>query len=82
MDGNHLIDTGPLQEQGNVMKFQALIEYATTGYEFKDENYAHHHHLPLNLLRSARDLTVIDGRHVTLWARMHIICRHLTIHNP
>jgi predicted aspartyl protease len=65
MDGNHLIVTCTLHDQGNVIKSYALIDCGTTGYAFIDEDFAHHYDLPLHLLKSPRYLTVIDGRPVT-----------------
>jgi predicted aspartyl protease len=81
MDGYHLIVTCTLHNQGNVIKFQTLIECGATGYAFIDEDYAHHHHLPLHLLKSPRNLTLIDRQPVTSGAITHITCTRLAIRN-
>jgi hypothetical protein len=64
-----------------VIKSHALIDCGTTYYAFIDEDYAHHHHLPLHLLKSPKNLTVIDGRPVTSGAITHITCIRLAIQN-
>jgi hypothetical protein len=60
IDRNHLIVWYKLYDQGNVIESQGLINYGTTGYAFIDEDYAHHQHQPLYLLKLPRNLTVID----------------------
>jgi hypothetical protein len=81
MDGNHLIVTCTLHDQGNVIKFPVLIDCSVTSYVVIDEDYAHHHHLPLHLLKSPRNLTIIDGRPVTSRAITLITCTCLVIPN-
>jgi hypothetical protein len=81
MDGNHLIVTCTLHDQGNVIKSHTIIACGTTSSVFIDEDYARCHHLPLHLLKSPRNLTVIDGRHVTLEAITYITLTHFTIWN-
>jgi predicted aspartyl protease len=81
MDGNHLIIMCTLHDQGNVVKLHALIDCGTTSYAFIDEDYVHHHHLSLHLLKSPRNLTVIDGRPVTLEVLGYITPTQLAIHN-
>jgi predicted aspartyl protease len=79
MDRNYCIVMYTLHDQGNVIKSHALIDCEATGYTFIDEDYARRHHLPLLHLRSPRNLTVIDGRPVTLGVITHIICTRLVI---
>jgi hypothetical protein len=81
MDRNHLIIMCTLHDKGNVIISHALIESGTTGYAFIDEDYAHHHHLPLHLLKSPRNLTIINERPVTSRAITHITHTHLAIWN-
>jgi predicted aspartyl protease len=81
MDGNHLIVTCTLHDQGNVIKYHTLIDCGTTGYAFIDEDYARCHNIPLHLLKSPRNLTVINGRPVTSRAITHITHTHLVIWN-
>jgi predicted aspartyl protease len=81
MDRNHLIVMYTLYDQENVIKSHALIDCGATGYAFIDKNYASHHCLPLHLLKSLRNLTVIDGRPVTSRAITHIIHTSLAIQN-
>jgi hypothetical protein len=81
MDGDHLIVTCTLHDQANMIKFHALIDCGTTGYAFIDEDYIRHHHLLLQLLKSPRDLTIIDGRPVTLGTITHITHTHSAIWN-
>jgi hypothetical protein len=65
MDRNYLIVTCILHNQENVIKSHAPIECSTTSYTSIDEDYACHHHLPLFLLKSANNLTIIDRTRVT-----------------
>jgi hypothetical protein len=81
MDGNHLIVTCTLHDQENVIECHALIDCDATGYAFIDEDKAHRHYLPLHLLKSPRNLTVIDERPVTLGALTHITRTCLAIQN-
>jgi hypothetical protein len=81
MDGNHLIVTYTLHDQGNVIKSHALIDCSTTGYAFIDEDDAHCYHPLLHYLQLPRNLTVIDGRPITLGATTYITFMHLTIQN-
>jgi hypothetical protein len=64
-----------------VIKSHALIDCGATSYALIDEDYAYHQHLLLYLLKSPRDLTVIDGRPVTLGVIIHIMHTCLAIWN-
>jgi predicted aspartyl protease len=79
MDGNHLIVMCTLYDQGNAIKFHAMIDCGATSFVFIDKDYTHHHHLPLHLLKSPRYLTAIDGRPVISGAITCITCTHLAI---
>jgi hypothetical protein len=81
IDRNHLIVTCTVHDQGNVIKFHVQIDCSATGYAFIDEDYACHHHLPLHLLKSPRNLTVIDGRPATLGAITYITRTCFAIRN-
>jgi hypothetical protein len=81
IEENHLIVTCTLHDQGNVIKFYALIDCSATGYAFIDKDYAHYHHLPFHLLKSSRNITIIDGRPVTSATITHIIRTYLAIRN-
>jgi hypothetical protein len=79
MDGNHLIITYMLHDQGNVMKFHALIDCGATSYAFIDEDYTHRYHLTLHLPKSPRNLTIIDRRPITWRTITHITSTHPAI---
>jgi hypothetical protein len=81
IDGNHLIVTCTLHNQGNIINAHVLIDCGTASYAFIDEDYIHHHQLRLHLLKLARNLTIIDGRPVTLGTITDITHTHLTILN-
>jgi hypothetical protein len=81
MDGNHHIVMCSLHEQGNVIKSHILIDCDTTSYAFIDEDFAYCHHLPLYLLKSPRNITVIDKRPVTSGAITHVTHTRLVIWN-
>jgi predicted aspartyl protease len=81
MDGNYLIVTYTFHDQENVIQFYALIDCGATGYTFIDEDFACCHHLPLHLLKSPRNLIVIDGRPITSGAITDITRTCLAIHN-
>jgi hypothetical protein len=81
MDGNYLIVKCIVYDQGNVIECHALRNCGATGYTFIDGDYARHHHLPLHLLKSPRNLRIIDRSPVTSGAITHITCTCLTIQN-
>jgi hypothetical protein len=64
-----------------VIKFHALIDCGTTSYAFIDEDYACYYHLLLHFLKLPKNLTVNDGRLLTLGTTSHIVQTCLTIHN-
>jgi hypothetical protein len=70
-----------LHDQENVIKSHVLIDCGTPGYAFIDEDYVRHHHLPLHLLKSSRNLIIIYGRPVTSGTITHITHTHLAIRN-
>jgi hypothetical protein len=78
MDGNHLIVTCTLHDQGNVMKSHALIDCGMTCYVFIDENYVCYWYLLLHLLNLPRNLTIIAAKPITSTAITLIICIYLT----
>jgi hypothetical protein len=81
IDGNHLIVTCTLHDQGKVIKSHALIDGGTTSYVFIDEDYARRHHLPLHCLKSTRNLIIIDGRPITSGAITHLTRTRYAIRN-
>jgi hypothetical protein len=81
MDGNHYIITYNLHDQENVIKYYALIDCGTTSYVFIDEDYTHHYHLPLHLLRLPKNLLIIDGQLLTSGAMTYIVHTPLMICN-
>jgi hypothetical protein len=81
MDGNYYIITCTFYDNENVIKSHALIDCGTTSYAFIDENYAPCHHLPLHLLKSSRNLIIIEGRPYTLGAITYITRTGLAIQN-
>jgi hypothetical protein len=80
IDGNYLIITYTFHDQKNVIKSHALIDCCATSYTFIDKDYSYHHHLPLHLLKSPRNLTIIDGRSITSGAIIQIVQTCFTIH--
>jgi hypothetical protein len=81
IDGNHLIVTCTLHDQENMIKSHVLIDYGTTSYAFIDEDHACHYHLLLHLLKSPRNLTIIDRTAVTSRTNTHITHTYLAIRN-
>jgi predicted aspartyl protease len=82
IDGNNLLITYSLHNQGKVIKSHTLIDCGATSYAIIDEDYVHFHHLPLHLLKSLRNLAVIDGKPVTSGVITHIthICHVIRNH--
>jgi hypothetical protein len=81
MNGNHLIVTCSLHDQGHVIKSHVPIDCSTTSDAFIDKDYAYCCHLPLHLLKLPSNLIIIDERHVTLGAITHKIPICLVIQN-
>jgi hypothetical protein len=81
MDGNYLIVTCSLHDQGNVINAHALIDWGASGLTCREKDNTHYHHLPLLLLMSYRNLTVIDKRPITWGAITHITHPCLVIQN-
>jgi hypothetical protein len=81
MDQNHLIVVCTLHDQGNVIKSHTMIDCGTTGFAFKDKDYAHHHYLPLHYLKLPKHITVIDEWPITSESIIHIVHTYLAICN-
>jgi hypothetical protein len=81
MNRHHLIVICFPHDQENVIKSHILIDCSATGYAFIDEDHAHGHQLPLHLLKSPRNLAIIDGRPVTSGTITPIPCTCPAIHN-
>jgi len=72
MDGKHLIVTCTIFVGPKSVRTYALIDCGATGLAFVDEEFAHHHQLPLRQLKQPRNLEVIDGRPIASGAITHI----------
>jgi hypothetical protein len=61
MDGKHLIVAYTLSLNGKEIPTHTLIDCGATVYAFIDQDFAHHHELPLCPLKTPHALEVIDG---------------------
>ena len=81
LDRNHLVITCTLTDGTNKIRTHALIDCGATGYAFIDEDFAHHHQLPLHKLKTPHDLEVINGRPISSSTITHMAEAQLTISN-
>ena len=72
LDGEHLIVTCNLSTSEDKIPTHSLLDCGATGLSFVDENFASHHHLPLQPLKEPRKLEVIDGRPIASGDITHI----------
>src|SRR5271169_2591351 len=79
MDGNHLVITCTLSDNENKIRTHALIDSGATGYSFIDEDFAHHHNLPLYKLSTPHSLEVINGHPISSGTITYITKAHLSI---
>jgi len=62
MARKHLIITCSLTVRDKVIQTHVLIDCGATGIAFMDQDFAHHHQVPLQELKEKRHVEVIDGR--------------------
>jgi hypothetical protein len=62
MEGKHLVITCSLTIRDQVIQTHTLIDCGATGISFMDQDFAHHHKVPLQELKEPREVEVIDGR--------------------
>jgi hypothetical protein len=62
MEGKHLVITCSLTIRDYVIHTHALIDCGATGIAFMDQDFAHHHEVPLKELKEKRQVEVIDGQ--------------------
>jgi predicted aspartyl protease len=79
MDGKHLVVTCFLSHSDQEIQTYALIDCGATGYAFIDEDFAHHHQLPLRPLKNPHILEVINGHQISSGNITHIAEVQLSI---
>jgi predicted aspartyl protease len=79
MDGKHLVVTCFLSHSDQEIQTYALIDGGATGYAFIDEDFAHHHQLPLHPLKNPHTLEVINGHQISSGIITHIAEVQLSI---
>ena len=62
MEGKHLVITCALTVNNQEILTHALIDCRATGISFIDQDFAHHHQIPLPELKLTGQVEVIDGR--------------------
>ena len=78
MEGRHLVVLCKLSFGNKTIATHALIDCGATGIAFIDEDFAHHHQLPLTPLQYPRSLEVIDGRPISSGDITHLANTHLS----
>jgi hypothetical protein len=58
-----------------------LIDCGATGIAFMDQDFAHHHHIPLQERREKREVKVINGRPIESGDITHVAKVGMRIHN-
>ena len=61
-----------LSDRENIIKFHVLIDRGATGYAFIDETFAHHHNLPLYLIKNPQIVEVIDSNPIASGLITHL----------
>jgi len=79
MEGKHLVVSCNLSFGDKTIATHALIDCGATGISFVDENFARHHQIPLQALKIARALEVIDGRPISSGDITHVARVNLAI---
>jgi len=64
MEEKHLVITCTLTVNNQEIPTHALIDCGATGIAFMDQDFAHHHQIPLQELKEKRQVEVIDGRQI------------------
>jgi len=72
MEGKHIVLSCTLSFGDKTIATHALIDCGATGISFVDENFASHHQIPLQALKTARALEVIDGRPISSGDITHV----------
>jgi hypothetical protein len=72
MEGKHLVITCSMTVNNKEIPTHALIDCGATGIAFMDQDFAHHHQIPLQELKEKKQVEVIDGRPIESGDIMHI----------
>jgi hypothetical protein len=62
IEGKHLVITCTLTAKNQEIPTYALIDCGARGIAFLDQDFAHHHHVPLQKLYERKPVKLIDGR--------------------
>jgi hypothetical protein len=72
MEGKHLIITCSLTVNNQEIATYALSDCGATGIAFMDQDFAHHHQIPLQESKQKKQVEVIDGRPIQSGDIKHI----------
>jgi len=72
MEGKHLVITCTLTINNQEIPTHALIDCRATGIALMDQDFARHHHIPLQKLKEMKQVEVIDGRPIESGNITHI----------
>ena len=72
MEGSHLVVICIHKYNNLQIPILALVDCGAPGYPFIDEDFVHHHNLPLYLLKTPQSLEVIDGRPIESGDVIHL----------
>jgi len=72
MEGKHVVITCTLTVNNQEIPTHALIDCGGTGIAFMDQDFAHHHQIPLQELKEKKQVEVIDGRPIESGDITHI----------
>jgi len=72
MEGKHLVITCTLTVSNREIPTHALIDCGATGIAFLDQDFAHHHQIPLQELKEKKQVEVINGRPIESGDITHI----------
>jgi hypothetical protein len=72
MEGRYLVITCTLTMNDTEIPTHALINWGATGIAFMDQDFAHHHQIPLQEVQKRKHLNVLDIRPIESGHMMHI----------
>jgi len=72
MEGKHLVITCTLTVNTQEIPTHALIDCGATGIAFMDQDFARHHQIPLQELKTKQLVEVIDGRPIVSGEITHV----------
>ena len=79
LDGRHLVVSLVVSIGTIRIKTYALIDCGASGFAFVDSSFAHHHRIPLALMKNPRILELADGRPVSSGKLTHLARLNLDI---